>query len=829
MALKVKSYHKFIASSAAVALVATAVSPAQAATPFTDVSDRYKEAVDYLVKEYITKGISETKFGTDLSIKRVDAAVMIAKALELDTSNAPDSGFTDVPARAKAQVDALKEQGIINGKTATSFGSDQDITRGEMALILARAYQLSGDTSKLTFTDVAPRYVEAVAALVEHEVTLGKTKTSFGTIDSVTRGEFALFLYRLAPEKEAVVEEAPKVTGVSALNATQIEVKFNHELNDDQTAGNAEDRSVYSLNNVKPSKAELADDKKSVVLTFAKGAEVQDGVVVVNPVVSNQKDEGGNWLQTAKFTTVFSYQDTVKPAVTGTSYSNDKITVTFSEAIGEKPAVVRVNGENVPAEEFNIHAQDPTKVEINYTLDPSESVSLYVAGAKDKANTPNEMPLFNGTVTAPAADTNKPHVTNINITGQNTAKVTLNEKVTQNRINVTLQRGADQTTAVLVKDTSDASGQTYNLNVDMNGNEPGDGIFEGESVSETFTMYLKKDAATDASGLGNEAFETTLTFLKDTEAPKLVSSQVSADGETFEFTFSEAINVQGEISKIDVRSTDGIKWNALASTAVKEGDPNTYQVDILEDDKKVAPGSYKVAIPAEFFADQYGNKAEAVADTFTVGKEEVKPEEDTVKPTASVEATDTANVFLVKFSEEVTTTALEKGNYELDGKKLPADTDIHFTDTSKTKVAIKLPAGSINIGDQETGVPAVLAVSGVADKAGNVMNAVNFIVAVKDNTPATITNIDHLNKVVAATFSEDVIIDLPEGTEAIDANDVFNIKVDGKDAEAGNVTVVDGKPNQLQFTLANTLNGKLTVEVKDNQTNVKDKNGVLVK
>ena len=98
-------------------------------------------------------------------IKRVDAAVLIANVLGLDTEKAPDAGFKDVPDRAKGAVNALKEAGITNGKSADQFGSTQPITRGEMAIWLQKGFDLTGST-ELPFTDVKGDYVSAVEAFI---------------------------------------------------------------------------------------------------------------------------------------------------------------------------------------------------------------------------------------------------------------------------------------------------------------------------------------------------------------------------------------------------------------------------------------------------------------------------------------------------------------------------------------------------------------------------------------------------------------------------------------------------------------------------------------
>ncbi|WP_050183517.1 S-layer homology domain-containing protein [Domibacillus robiginosus] len=163
------------------------------------------EAVDYLSGLFY--GIEPHQFGVDQSIKRVDAALIAAKFLDLngvDNSNPPKASFKDVPARAVSAVSALKAAGIMNGKSDTDFGSQLNITRGEAAILFARIYaalQADGEgypaeTSR-KFTDVTGRYAEPVALLTELGVVKGISETKFGTSQPLTRGQFALLLYRL--------------------------------------------------------------------------------------------------------------------------------------------------------------------------------------------------------------------------------------------------------------------------------------------------------------------------------------------------------------------------------------------------------------------------------------------------------------------------------------------------------------------------------------------------------------------------------------------------------------------------------------------------------
>ncbi|WP_243299873.1 S-layer homology domain-containing protein [Bacillus litorisediminis] len=187
-------------------LVIFSAKPTEAA--FTDVNKKYTEAVDYLISQNATSGISETQFGTDLSIKRVDAAVMIAKVLGLTIGVAPNAGFTDVPVERQPYVNALVAEGIFHGKTATHFGAHDTMTREEMAKVIASAYDLvASEGATIPFTDVSDRFYPYVAALYKNGVASGKDADTFGT-GNVTRGEFALFIFRAANGTE------PEVIGV---------------------------------------------------------------------------------------------------------------------------------------------------------------------------------------------------------------------------------------------------------------------------------------------------------------------------------------------------------------------------------------------------------------------------------------------------------------------------------------------------------------------------------------------------------------------------------------------------------------------------------------
>jgi hypothetical protein len=176
-----------------------------------------------------------------------------------------------------------------------------------MAKIIANAYNFVGDaTNAFPFTDVSETFKEFVDALEENGIAQGYAGTTkFGTGDNVTRGQFALFVFRA--EAGGVTEAT--VASAKALNSKQIEVKFNTTLNSTTSVvGDASEAALYTLDGIDASSAVLSADKKSVVLTFANDVEGADQVLV-KPYAPKRKMKLA--LKTDKYSQVFSFTDTL--------------------------------------------------------------------------------------------------------------------------------------------------------------------------------------------------------------------------------------------------------------------------------------------------------------------------------------------------------------------------------------------------------------------------------------------------------------------------------------------------------------------------------------
>lgn len=205
-----KNFKKYLATSAIAALVATAVAPVASASvtkadldlglnfdhPFTDVSKNYEEAVGFLYFAEIVNGKTEDTYGTNQNLTRGDAAVILANALGLDTENAPDAGFTDLIPRIAGSVNALADAGIISGIDEDTFAPNEPLSRGAMAKFLALGFELEEYAEDAPYSDAVGVFEPFIDSLYGADITKGKTATSYGTHLNITRGEFANLLYK---------------------------------------------------------------------------------------------------------------------------------------------------------------------------------------------------------------------------------------------------------------------------------------------------------------------------------------------------------------------------------------------------------------------------------------------------------------------------------------------------------------------------------------------------------------------------------------------------------------------------------------------------------
>ncbi|WP_088007375.1 S-layer homology domain-containing protein [Indiicoccus explosivorum] len=208
---------KLLSSAAAACLVLFAfiASPASAVVSFDDVppSYRFYEEIVYLHAEGVIDGFEDGTFRPNSTVTRGQAAKFIGDALGLDgTQRGTD--FSDVAAgnTFSGYIQSAAEAGIISGYPDGTFRPHEPVERQHVALMLAKAFDFPQVLDE-DFTDVGPNMeaYEAIAILANFGVAQGYPDGTFRPEQDVTRGQFAAFLARayepyFIPEKAALLE-----------------------------------------------------------------------------------------------------------------------------------------------------------------------------------------------------------------------------------------------------------------------------------------------------------------------------------------------------------------------------------------------------------------------------------------------------------------------------------------------------------------------------------------------------------------------------------------------------------------------------------------------
>lgn len=158
----------------------------------------YADAVAWAVENGITSGTSDTTFSPNAACTRAQMMTFLWRAAGSPKA-AGNNPFTDLDASAyyyDAVLWAVSE-GITSGTSATTFGPNDTVTRGQTVTFLYRASG-SPTSSGNSFADVAPDayYANAVAWAVSEGITSGTGNNAFSPDADCTRGQIVTFMYR---------------------------------------------------------------------------------------------------------------------------------------------------------------------------------------------------------------------------------------------------------------------------------------------------------------------------------------------------------------------------------------------------------------------------------------------------------------------------------------------------------------------------------------------------------------------------------------------------------------------------------------------------------
>ncbi|MBQ8588674.1 MAG: S-layer homology domain-containing protein, partial [Clostridia bacterium] len=180
---------------------------------FSDIADMVwaQAAVYSAVESGAINPDSETVFGAKRNIKRDEFVSVVIKTLGLSNKQGkPEDvealkSFTDVSEDNPYYAEIMKalELGIIQGVSETEIAPDIDITRQDMAVVVANAFKAASiktEEGRLDFVDkdsIAEYAQTSVRILAKMGIIVGKGEGYYDPLANTTRAEIAVIVDRI--------------------------------------------------------------------------------------------------------------------------------------------------------------------------------------------------------------------------------------------------------------------------------------------------------------------------------------------------------------------------------------------------------------------------------------------------------------------------------------------------------------------------------------------------------------------------------------------------------------------------------------------------------
>ncbi|MEK5066989.1 S-layer homology domain-containing protein [Sporosarcina sp. FSL K6-1508] len=471
--------------------------------------------------------------------------------------------LTKAKAEARTAIDVLDYFDITN-PAAPAFNPKNTTTRGHFATFLHKSINTDFSEVKAPVVDVDKVAVDAAAEQVKAgavTVARGNYATDANKLAAVeayvtslvtekdvvakvaagkTAGEYVVTLTKGEAKVDKTIAMTFEfaaddrfVTEVNALNATQVEVKFSTAVDaksvlDADNALKANTISLTSLDglNAGSLKGELSKDGKTLIIT-AKNVLSKRYDVVVDGLKSVT---GANIDKYEATITIAA--DKTAPTILGTErVSATQVKVKFSEPMkafnnvtfkyADGSAVTGISGK------IAVGAEEVVFTMTNAVTANKEIIATFI-GAQDQAGnliTPNPATV---TFTKGVADGVAPTVAAIAQTGAKTFAVKFSEAL-NGKPTIAID-GTPVATENVVQDTNDAANYIV-------------------TVSEVLAgaKTIKVSAFTDLSGEAGTDISKVVAFVKDADAPKVVSRAVVTDSsnlnEYLEITFDKDVKL----------------------------------------------------------------------------------------------------------------------------------------------------------------------------------------------------------------------------------------------------------------------------------------------
>ncbi|MFC3886466.1 S-layer homology domain-containing protein [Bacillus songklensis] len=168
---------------------------------FRDIGSSYwaYDEIKNLAQDHIALGYEGSYFKPHEEITRADVAALLAKSLKLNMNNRTQN-YKDVPSGhwAVGAINALRSAGVMQGDQNGNFRPNEVLTRAQLSAVLVRAFELNSSSAATDFKDVSSDHWahDYIEKLSASGITTGYADQTFKPEDDVNRSQFAAFLYR---------------------------------------------------------------------------------------------------------------------------------------------------------------------------------------------------------------------------------------------------------------------------------------------------------------------------------------------------------------------------------------------------------------------------------------------------------------------------------------------------------------------------------------------------------------------------------------------------------------------------------------------------------
>lgn len=155
----------------------------------------FREDIVWLAEQDITRGCGAGKYCPNASVSRGQMASFLVRALDLPST--PTDYFTDDNGTThEVSINRVAAAGITTGCAPNLYCPDDDVSRGQMASFLARAFALPSTATDYFTDDNGTTHEGNINRVAAAGITTGCSATTYCPKADVTRGQMAAFLRR---------------------------------------------------------------------------------------------------------------------------------------------------------------------------------------------------------------------------------------------------------------------------------------------------------------------------------------------------------------------------------------------------------------------------------------------------------------------------------------------------------------------------------------------------------------------------------------------------------------------------------------------------------